>query len=110
MQTTQTYNFSTIEIFTRVAYSLTLQDSNNTRNFADVLESGATNFNFNEYNIEIKNSYGISSNGNVVNVAIDSSGKGLDFIALRAGDDFCSGEIFIKFKLTKKSQSPNEGD
>ena len=102
MQTTQTYNFSTIEIFARVAYSLSFPNGSDTRNFAEVLESGATNFNFNEYDITIKNSYTISSTGDVVNVAIDSRGTGLDFTLLREGADHSSGEIFIKFNLTKK--------
>ena len=104
MQTTQTYNFSTIEIFARVAYSLTFPSGDNTRNFAEVLESGATNFNFNDYNITIKNSYNISGT-DVVNVAIDGSGKGLDFTALRDNGDHVSGEMFIKFQLTKKPQT-----
>ena len=108
MQTTQTYNFSTIEIFTRVAYRLTLPSGSNTRNFAEVLESGATNFNFNDYDITIKNSYTINNNGDIVNVAIDSRGTGLDFTQLREGGGFASGEIFIKFKLAKKPQTVAE--
>ena len=107
MQTTQTYNFSTIEIFARVAYSLTFPDGNNPRNFAEVLESGATNFNFNDYDISINNYYNITGT-TVVNVAIDASGKGLDFIPLRETSDYASGEIFIKFKLAKKSQTVAE--
>lgn len=99
MQTTQTYNFSTIEIFTRVAYRLTLPSGSDTRNFADVLESGATNFNFNDYNVALKNYYNISG-AEGMNVSIDSSGKGLDFSPLRDIDGTFSGEIFIKFKLT----------
>ena len=50
MQTTQTYNFSIMEIFARVAYRLTLPAGSNTRNLAEVLESGATNFEFNDLN------------------------------------------------------------
>ena len=107
MQTTQTYNFTTIEIFTRVAYSLNFPPESNVRNFAEVLESGATNFDFNEYDITIKNQYKISGNDGV-NVTIDSSGKGLDFSNLREGGDYASGEIFIKFKLTKKQQNVAE--
>lgn len=38
-------------------------------------------------------------------VAIDSSGKGLDFTASTHADGYFSGEIFIKFKLTKKEQT-----
>lgn len=101
MQTTQTYNFGNIEIFARVAYSLTFPPEGQVRNFGEVLESGATNFDFNEYDITIKNQYKISGNDGV-NVTIDSSGKGLDFTSLREGTDYASGEIFIKFKLTKK--------
>lgn len=107
MQTTQTYNFSTIEIFARVAYRLTLPNASNTRNFAEVLESGATNFEFNDYNITIKNYYNISGDDGVA-VAIDSDGKGLDFTTNSHKDGFISGEIFIKFKLTKKPQSVAE--
>ena len=107
MQTTQTYNFSTIEIFARVAYSLTIPSGSDTRNFADVLESGATNFNFNDYDITLKNYYKISGDSGV-SVAIDSSGKGLDFTRLRDTVDYFSGEIFIKFKLAKKPQNVAE--
>ena len=102
MQTTQTYNFSTIEIFARVAYSLTFPNDENTRNFAEVLESGATNFNFNDYDITLKNYYKVSGSDGVT-VAIDSSGRGIDFKALRENEDYVSGEMFIKFQLTKKT-------
>lgn len=107
MQTTQTYNFGNIEIFARVAYSLTFPPEGQVRNFGEVLESGATNFDFNEYDITIKNQYKISGNDGV-NVTIDSSGKGLDFTSLREGTDYASGEIFIKFKLAKKQQTVAE--
>ena len=107
MQTTQTYNFGSIEIFARVAYRLTLPSGSNTRNFAEVLETGATNFNFNDYNIVLKKCYNISG-GDDMTVAIDSSGKGLDFTANTHKDGFISGEIFIKFKLTKKEQTVAE--
>ena len=107
MQTTQTYNFGSIEIFARVAYRLTLPNGSNTRNFAEVLESGATNFNFNEYNITLKNYYNISGSDDIA-VAIDSDGKGLDFTASQHADGYISGEIFIKFKLAKKSQTVAE--
>ena len=99
MQTTQTYNFTTIEIFTRIAYRLTLPSGSNTRNFSEVLESGATNFNFNDYNITLKKYYNISG-GDDMAVAIDSTGKGLDFTASTHKDGYISGEIFIKFILT----------
>lgn len=99
MQTTQTYNFSTIEIFTRVAYRLTLPSDSNTLNFAEVLESGATNFNFNDYDIVLKKYYNISGADDMV-VTIDSTGKGLDFRTSTHKDGYVSGEIFIKFKLT----------
>ena len=108
MQTTQTYNFATIEIFARVAYRLDLPDGVDTRNFGGVLESGATNFNFNDYDITIKNYYDISNSGDIVNVAIDSSGTGLDFTPLRDINGYISGEIFIKFKLAKKQQTVAE--
>ena len=103
MQTTQTYNFSTIEIFTRVAYRLKLESGTNTRNFAEVLESGATNFEFNEYNITLAKSY-VTSGADDMAVAIDSSGKGRDFKASQYKDGYISGEIFIKFKLAKRQQ------
>lgn len=99
MQTTQTYNFTSIEIFTRIAYRLNLPKGSNTRNFAGVLESGATNFDFNDYNITLSKYYQISG-ADPVNVAIDSSGNGLDFSPIRDIDGYVSGEIFIKFKLT----------
>ena len=99
MQTTQTYNFNTIEIFTRVAYRLTLPSGSNTRNFAEVLESGATNFNFNDYIITLRKYYPISGADDIT-VAIDSSGKGLDFTTSTHVDGFLSGEIFIKFIIT----------
>ena len=107
MQTTQTYNFSNIEIFARVAYRLTFQDGINTRNFADVLESGATNFNFNDYNIELKKYYSVSGDGDIT-VSIDHAGKGLDFTPNGVIEGFISGEMFIKFKLTKKQQTVAE--
>ena len=107
MQTTQTYNFDSIEIFTRVAYRLTLPTGSNTRNFAEVLESGATNFEFNDYDITLKKSYVISGDEGM-NVAIDGSGKGLDFTASSHKEGYVSGEIFIKFKLAKKPQTVAE--
>lgn len=107
MQTTQTYNFGYIEIFTRVAYSLRFPEVSGTRNVAEVLESGATNFDFNDYDITLKKQYAISGD-NGVSVGIDSSGKGLDFTPLRDTGDYFSGEIFIKFKLTKKQQTEAE--
>ena len=108
MQTTQTNNFGYIEIFTRVAYSLTLPTGSNTRNFANVLESGATNFDFNDYDIALRNQFKISGDSGI-SVSIDSSGKGLDFTGLRdTGNDYFSGEIFIKFILNKKPQTVAE--
>ena len=107
MQTTQTYNFGSIEIFARVAYRLTLPNGSNTRNFAEVLETGATNFNFNDYDVTLKKYYNISG-GDDMTVAIDSTGKGLDFTANTHKDGFISGEVFIKFKLTKKQQTVAE--
>lgn len=111
MQTTQTYNFAYIEIFTRVAYRITLPTGHETRNFAEVLESGATNFNFNEYDITLKKQYTISGDKGM-SVAIDSSGKGLDFTPSLDGSDMVAdtltGEIFIKFKLVKKPQTVAE--
>ena len=107
MQTTQTYNFSTIEIFARVAYRLTLPAGSNTRNFAEVLESGATNFEFNDYDITLRKYYPISGADDIT-VAIDSEGKGLDFTTSTHADGFLSGEIFIKFKIAKKPQNVAE--
>lgn len=107
METTQTYNFSTIEIFARINYRLTLPSESNTRNFAEVLENGATNFNFNDYNVTLQKYYNISGSGGV-RVTIDSSGKGLDFTASTHYDGFLNGEIFIKFTLTKRQQTVAE--
>lgn len=106
MQTTQTYNFGYIEIFTRIAYRLTIPAGDDTRNFAEVLESGATNFDFNEYDITLKKQYTVS--GDDMYVAIDSNGTGLDFTPSLHAADYVSGEIFIKFKLTKKQQTVAE--
>lgn len=102
MQTTQTYNFGSIEIFARVAYRLVINAGNDTRNFGGVLESGATNFDFNDYNIEIKKYYNITNDD--MHVAIDGAGTGLDFTPGIQREGFNSGEIFIKFKLAKKPQ------
>lgn len=107
MQTSQTCNFGSIEIFTRIAYRLILPSGSNTRNFAEVLESGATNFNFNEYDIYLNKIYNISGQDDMT-VAIDSSGKGLDFTASTHTDGFLSGEIICKFKLAKKQQTVAE--
>ena len=101
MQTTQTYNFSTIEIFTRVAYRLDIPSGDDTRNFGGVLLSGATNFDFNDYNIELKKYYNISGVDDMV-VTIDGTGEGLDFTPGLHTDRYLSGEIFIKFNLSKK--------
>ena len=106
MQTTQTYNFSTIEIFARVAYRFDIPAGNDTRNFGGVLESAATNFDFNDYNIELKKYYNIANDD--MHVAIDSRGDGLDFTPSTQRIGFLSGEIFIKFKLTKKQQTEAE--
>ena len=103
MQTTQTHNFSSIVIFARVAYRLDIPEGDDTRNFGGVLVSGATNFDFNDYNIELKKYYNISGQDDI-HVAIDSRGTGLDFTPGIQGRGFISGEIFIKFKLTKKQQ------
>ena len=108
MQTTQTYTFSTIEIFARVAYRLDIPTGDDTRNFGGVLESGATNFDFNDYNVELKKYYNISGQDDM-HVAIDRAGTGLDFTpGLQHDKDFLSGEIFIKFKLSKKQQTVAE--
>ena len=107
MQTTQTYNFSTIEIFTRVSYYIVLTAGSITRNFADVLESGATNFNFNDYNIAIGHFYTISGPHDV-GISIDRKGTGLNIMAAAPDPQVFSGEIFIKFKLTKKPQIVTE--
>lgn len=107
MQTTQTYNFGSIEIYARVAYRLTLPSGSNTHNFAEVLESGATNFDFNDYDITLRKYYPISGEDDMA-VAIDSNGKGLDFTASTHKEGYISGEIFIKFKLAKKQQTVAE--
>ena len=107
MQTTQTYNFGNIEIFARVAYRLDIPRGSDKHNFGGVLESGATNFEFNDYNIELKKYYNISNDD--MNVAIDSAGTGLDFTpGTQHVEGFISGEIFLKFKLTKKQQTVAE--
>lgn len=107
MQTTQTYNFGYIEIFTRVAYRANFAPDVG-RNFGGVLESGATNFDFNDYNIELKKYYNINGPDDM-NVAIDSHGTGLDFTPdVQQKEGFVSGEIFLKFKLTKKQQTVAE--
>lgn len=99
METTQTYNFSTIEIFARISYRLSLPSGSNTRNFAEVLESGATNFNFNKYIVSLKKVYNISGRDDIT-VAIDSSGKGLDFTTSSHVGGMISGEVIIKFSLS----------
>ena len=105
MQTTQTYNFGNIEIFARVAYRLDVPSGDDTRNFGGVLESAATNFDFNDYDIELKKYYPISGSEDMV-VAIDPLGTGLDFTpGIQHEQGFISGEIFLKFKLTKKQQT-----
>lgn len=107
MQTTQVYNFSNIEIFTRVAYCADIPSESYTRNFADVLESGATNFNFNDYDVTINKWYNITG-AEPMDVAVDSSGRGIDFSPLRDVSGIFSGEMFIKFKLTKKLETVAE--
>ena len=107
MQTTQTNNFGYIEIFTRVAYRLTTPNGSDTRNFAEVLESAATNFDFNDYDITLRTQYVVSGD-ETMHVAIDSSGKGLDFTTSTHADGFVSGEIFLKFILNKKQQTVAE--
>ena len=102
MQTTQTYNFGYIEIFARVAYRFDIPDGSNTRNFGWVLENGAKNFDFNDYNVELKKYYNTAGLDDM-RVSIDSAGTGLDFThGIHHAQSFISGEIFIKFKLTKK--------
>ena len=103
MQTTKTYDFGYIEIFARVVYRMKVKTGSNTTNFAEVLESGAKNFDFNNYNITIAKFFAVGEPGDI-DVAIDSSGKGLD-VSISYGygpDAYVSGELFIKFKLTNK--------
>lgn len=104
MQTTQIYNFNDIDIdiYTRVAYCLSLEANSKTRNFDTVLQNGAKNFEFDDYNIALKNYYIISGPDDMA-VAIDSNGTGLDFTASSHKDGFISGEIFIKFKLLHRN-------
>ena len=101
MQTTQTYNFGNIEIFARVAYRIVLSPGSIKRNFAGVLESGATNFNFNDYDITMVRFYPVSGPHDI-GLSIDRSGTGLDIMASGPDPQVFNGEIFIKFKLTKK--------
>ncbi len=107
MQTTQTYNFGYIEIFARVAYRIDFSDVDDTRNFGGVLVSGARNFDFNEYDIKLKNFYNICGEVDMF-VAIDSAGTGLDFTTPLHSDRPTSGEVIIKFVLTKKQQTVAE--
>lgn len=100
MQTTQIYNFIDIDIYTRVAYRLTLPSGSNKRNFDSVLQNGAKNFEFDDYKIILKDYY-IISGADDMSVSIDNSGTGLDFTASKHQDGFMSGEIIIKFRLTK---------
>lgn len=107
MQTTQFYDFNDIDIYTRVAYRLILEANSNTRNFDSVLQNGAKNFEFDDYNITLKNYYIISGPDDMA-VAIDSYGTGLDFTARQHKDGFISGEIIIKFRLTNKLKIDTE--
>lgn len=107
MQTTQIYDFNDIDIYTRVAYRLILEANSNTRNFDSVLQNGAKNFEFDDYNITLKNYYIISGPDDMA-VAIDSYGTGLDFTARQHKDGFISGEIIIKFRLTNKLKIDTE--
>ncbi len=103
MQTTQTYdNIDNIEIFARVAYCIVLSPGSLTRNFADVLESGATNFNFNDYDITLRRFYVVSGPDDI-GLSIDKTGKGLNIMASGPDPQIFRGEIFIKFRLTTAS-------
>ena len=109
MQTTQTYNFNTIEIFTRVVYRIVLPPNSIKRNFSGVLESGAKNFNFNDYDIKLAQFYPISGPLDIA-VLIDRSGTGIDIMATGRDPEVISGEVFIKFKLTNKQATVIEAD
>lgn len=104
MQTTQIYYFDNIDIYTRVAYRLILPTNSNTRNFDTVLQNGARNFDFDAYDITLKEYYIITGADDMA-VAIDSNGTGLDFTVSQHKDGFVSGEIIIKFRLTEKQQA-----
>lgn len=103
MQTTQIYSFNDIDIdiYTRVAYRLILPPDSIKRNFDSVLQNGAKNFDFDSYNITLKNFYIISGPYDM-SVAIDRDGTGLDFMASGREPEVLSGEIFIKFRITDK--------
>lgn len=103
MQTVQTYNFDNIDIYVRVVYRMAGKMGSYTKNFDHVLEYGATNFEFDEYNITIANYFEIGEYGGI-DVAIDSEGTGLNFTVGLGVDGYASGEVFIKFKLVKKQQ------
>lgn len=103
METLQTYNFNDIDIYTRVSYRLVLPPNSIKRNFDSVLENGAKNFEFYDYNISIRNFYIISGPLDMA-VGIDRNGTGLDFTAGGRDPEVLSGEIIIKFRLTKKPQ------
>ena len=100
METLQTDNFSKYEITTRINYRLTLPSGSNTRNFANVLEHGATNFVYNKDNVTMKY-YFVMNGPDDMTVSIDSSGSGLDFTASSHTNGFITGEVFIKFSVTK---------
>lgn len=106
METTQTHNFGSIEIFARVSYYMVLPTGSITVHFRDVLESGATNFNFNDYNVTMSRFY-IISGPRDIGITIDRSGKGLDFMAAGPDTKAFGGELIIKFKLTKKATTSN---
>ena len=107
MQTTQTYDFGGIEIFTRVAYKIVLPEGSITAKFPEVLESGAINFNFNDYHIRIGKFYPVTG-PNDIGVVIDRNGNGLNLMASGPEPKVLTGEIFIKFNLTKKQQTEAE--
>lgn len=104
MQTTQIYSFNDIDIdiYTRVAYRLVLPPNSIKRNFDSVLQNGAKNFEFDDYNISIRQVYIISGPRDMA-VSIDRNGTGLDFMASGRDPEVLSGEIFIKFRLTNKN-------
>ena len=102
METLQTDDFGYYEITTRINYRLTIPSGDDTRNFANVLENSASNFVYNKDNVTIKY-YFVANGPEDMTVSIDSAGTGLDFTPALHTEGFVTGEVFIKFKVTKNA-------
>ena len=104
IETTDSYDFGSLELYTIVKYRLTLPSGSNTCNFIGVLESSAENFIYDKDNVTIKKFLVLDGDENIT-VSIDSAGTGLDFTAGTHTDGFITGELFIKFKVTKTTDN-----